>query len=536
MRILNTSQMREADQRTITQMGVPAMRLMEHAGRAVVATMLQRWPAIGESRVAIVCGRGNNGGDGFVVARLLALRGSDVCVYLGGRSDQLDGAARTNLLALASYDVPVHEVFESSAWRASFPEVTSSDVIVDALFGTGLTRPLGEPWITMVRDLNNLNVPIVAIDLPSGLCGDTAELIGEAIDAEVTVALGALKPPLVVTPGSMQAGEVVVADIGIPARVIDGLDRPVTSLSTRADAAGFLKARARDIHKGDCGRVLIVAGSARKSGAARLAAAGALRSGAGLVTVATPRGCQQTVSAWMPEYMTLGLEETPLGEVAAGAAELVLEQRCDVLAVGPGLGQGPDVELLVRTLVERTAASLVLDADALNVCARDATTLVGRDGRDLIITPHPGEMARLVGISVEDVQTHRIEVARDFAMERQIHVVLKGAGTVVATPGGEVWVNATGNPGMATGGAGDVLTGMVAAWLAQLVDADAACRVAACLHGIAGDLAAAAKSQPGLIASDIVNYLGDGVLALLDRQSGEERYDAHGLCALTGNV
>ena len=514
MRVLNTAQMGAADQRTIDEIGIPSVVLMENAGRQVVAAMEQQLGPLAAQRAAVVCGKGNNGGDGFVVARVLEAKGVETRVYLLVPASDIQGDARVNLSALDAVGVPVVDVAEPDAWAAELSEITASDVVVDALFGTGLTRPVDGHWRTVVGDLNACGVPIVSVDLPSGLSADTARLIGETIDASLTVTLGAPKLPLLVPPAATQAGHVVVADIGIPDTVLETLDGPRVEVINSAWARGQVVPRSDDIHKGDCGRVLVVAGSTGKTGAAQLAALGALRSGAGLVTVATPRVCQSVVSTLMPEYMTVGLAHTADGVVSADAVETILAERCDVLAVGPGLGQSAGARAFVRALVDRTRMPLVLDADGLNAFADDAAGLVGRDGRDLVITPHPGEMARLMGTTVDHVQTHRVEVARELATTRALYVVLKGARTVVATPQGTVLINVTGNPGMATAGTGDVLAGVVAAWLARLLDAETACALGVFLHGLAGDLAAAEQSEVALIASDLADHLGPAVLAL----------------------
>ena len=514
MRILTTAQMRDADRRTIDEVGILSAVLMETAGRQVVAAMEGHLPALVDHRVAVVCGKGNNGGDGFVVARVLEARGIETRVYLTASASEVTGDAAANLSALGALGLPVVELAAPEAWVAHLPDIAACDLIVDALFGIGLARPLDGYWRTVVADLNATGVPIVSVDLPSGLSADTPRLIGATIDATLTVTLGAPKVSLLLPPAAIQAGDVVVADVGIPHFVIETLDGPRLEVVTRTRARGLILPRPDDIHKGDCGRVLIVAGSTGKTGAARLAAVGALRSGAGLVTVATPRACQQAVSALMPEYMTLGLDDTVDGTVSARAIETVLAERCDVLAVGPGLGRGEGARALVRALVARSTVPMVLDADGLNAFADDPTELNGREGHDLIVTPHPGEMARLTGTTVDHVQTHRVEVARELATTRQIYVVLKGAGTLVATPDGAVLVNLTGNPGMATGGTGDVLTGVVAAWLAQLVDTEAACALGVFLHGLAGDLAAAEQGEVALIASDLAAQLGPAVLDL----------------------
>jgi NAD(P)H-hydrate epimerase len=334
----------------------------------------------------------------------------------------------------------------------------------------------------------------------------------------MTVTLAAPKIPLVLPPADRHAGDLVIADIGIPLPVLDDVEGPYIELLTRESMRDLVPARAADSNKGDFGRVLIIAGSVGRSGAAHLAAMGALRSGAGLVTIATPRSCAPVIAAMAPEYMTVPLEETVAGMVDYAALDRVLDLRADVIAVGPGLGQSPGTAAFVQGLLERTGVPLVLDADALNAFAGEPERLVGRDGLDVVITPHPGEMARLLNISVEAVQHSRLQHATEFAASHRLHVVLKGHRTIIAGPDNRAFVNLTGNAGMATGGTGDLLTGMIAAWFAQLLDAEAACKLAVYLHGTAGDLAEADEGDVALIAGDVASHLGDAVLELTARR------------------
>lgn len=518
MRILNAAQMREADRVTIHDIGIPSIVLMENAGRQVVSALEALVDDLYERSVAVLAGRGNNGGDGFVVARTLHQRGIDTTVFVVGAVSAITGDARINLDVLGRLGVTVVEVADEGAWELHFSEIGQHDLIIDALFGTGLKSALSGLYETVVADVNGSGITVVSIDLPSGLSADTADLIGDAIEASLTVTLGAPKLPLVLPPGEQKAGEVVIADIGIPLGVIESLDGPRIDLLTRDGLRHLVAPRAPDAYKGDFGRVLMVAGSVGKTGAAALAARGALRSGAGLVTVACPRSCQPVVASLGVEYMTEPLDETPAGTVHFSAAEAVLAFRADALAMGPGLGSGEGVTTFVREVVEKSEVPLVLDADALNAFADEPTLLVGREGRDVIITPHPGEMARLVGASVEDVQNHRLGLAADFARRHRLYVVLKGYRTLIATPAGTVFVNPTGSPGMATGGTGDVLTGMLAAWLAQLLDAEAACRVAVYLHGLAGELADADAGEVSMTAGDLADHIGDAVLEFTARR------------------
>ena len=518
MRVLNSQQMREADRQTIDEIGIPSIVLMENAGRQAVAAMEAAFEDIASSKVGVLCGRGNNGGDGFVVARTLAQRGIEAIVFLLGSVADVRGDARTNLEVLGRIGLTVVEIANAQEWELHFSEVSECDLIVDAIAGTGFHGQLTGLLETVVADVNGLGAPVVAIDLPTGLSADSHELEGDAIEASMTVTLAAPKIPLVLPPADAYAGDLVIADIGIPAAVIEELDGPWVEILTRERLRELVPARAADSHKGDFGRVLVVAGSMGRTGAAHLAALGALRSGAGLVTVASPRSVVPIVAAMMPEYMTEPLEETAAGTVDFTAVERVLDMKADVIAMGPGLGQDPSTAAFVQAIVERAGVPLVLDADALNAFGGDSERLMGRDGVDVIITPHPGEMARLLGVSVEQVQSDRLEHAREFAAAHRVHVVLKGHRTVIASPDARSFVNLTGNAGMATGGTGDLLTGMIAAWFAQILDAEGACKLAVYLHGSAGDLAEADEGENALIATDIAARLGDALLELTARR------------------
>lgn len=513
MRVLTAAQMRAADRSAIDMHGVPSLELMERAGGAVVAAMDAHLAERLGDPVTILCGRGNNGGDGWVVARMLRQRGHDVAGLLFGRRGAVAGDARVSLDAAVRAGVPLAEVDDADAWAPQRPRLVRSGVVVDALFGTGLNRPLAGLLGVVVRDVNGAGVPVVSIDLPSGLVGDAApgRDSGPFLRATLTVTLAAPKLPLVLAPAC--AGTLVVADIGIPAGVIAALDGPRIELLEEAALRARLPRRAPDAHKGDFGRVTIVAGALGKTGAAQLAGLGALRAGAGLVTVATPASCLGMV-ARVPEYMTLGLPDRD-GVVTGEGLDALLAGPVDVMAAGPGLGTGPGPRAVVHALLDRRVpVPLVLDADALNVCADEPARLRGRPEAPVVITPHPGEMARLAETTTADIQRDRIGAARGFAVEHQVYVVLKGARTLVADPAGTVWINTTGNPGMATGGSGDVLTGVVAAWLAQVADVPAAVTLAVHLHGLAGDLAVRSVGETALIAGDIAGHLGRAVAAL----------------------
>ncbi len=518
MRVLNTQQMREADRRTIDEIGIPSIVLMENAGRQAVAAMEAAFDDLATSHVGVLCGRGNNGGDGFVVARTLVQRGVETSVFLLGSVADVRGDARTNLEVLGRIGLTVVEITNAQEWELHSSEISRCELIVDAVLGTGFHGQLSGLLETVVADVNGLGVPIVAIDLPTGLSADSHEVEGEAIEASMTVTLAAPKIPLVLPPADSHGGDLVIADIGIPLPILDDVDGPYIELLTRERMRELVPARAADSHKGDFGRVLVIAGSVGRSGAAHLAALGALRSGAGLVTIATPRSCLPIVAAMAPEYMTEPLEETAAGTVDYAALERVIDFQADVIAVGPGLGRAPGTVAFVHGLIERAGVPLVVDADALNAFQEEPDRLMGRDGVDVIITPHPGEMARLLGTTVESVQRDRLQHATEFAAAHRVHVVLKGHRTIIAGPDNRAFVNLTGNAGMATGGTGDLLTGMIAAWCAQLLDPEAACKLAVYLHGTAGDLAEADEGEVSLVAGDILDRLGDAIMELTARR------------------
>jgi hydroxyethylthiazole kinase-like uncharacterized protein yjeF len=524
MRVLNSAQMRQADRRAIEEIGIPSLVLMENAGRQVVAAIEAMHGELLDQQVAVLCGRGNNGGDGFVVARTLMQHGIGVSVFLIGRVGDVRGDARTNLDILGRLGLTVVEIDDGQAWELHFSEVRECALIVDAIFGTGLNAPVTGLVESVIADINASGITVVSIDLPSGLSADASTPVGASIEADTTITLGAPKVPLVLPPGENRCGDIVIADIGIPVEVLDGLDGPRIALLTRSAMRELVTPRAAESHKGDFGRVLIVAGSPGKTGAAHLAAQGALRSGAGLVTVATPASCQSVVAAMGPEYMTEALAESARADgLDPQYVEALLEIARDVVALGPGLGQAAGTQQFITALVDRASMPLVIDADGLNAFVAHPDRLAGREGRDVIITPHPGEMARLVGMTTEEVQASRMEVARNFAIAHHVYVVLKGHRTLVATPDDRVFINPTGNPGMATGGTGDVLTGMIAAWLAQLLDAEAACKLAVYLHGMAGDLAEAEESDVAMTATDLTAHIGDAILELTARRKAAER-------------
>lgn len=522
--VLTAAEMGQADRRTTEEVGVPGAVLMENAGAAVADAIRRRYPAA--RRPVVLCGRGNNGGDGFVVAcRLLDLQPA---VYIAGSRQDTKGDARLHLAAYERLGGTVTELADEAAWQAARAAMGGADLIVDALLGTGLREAPSGLMARIIGDLAEMppsGAPIVSVDIPSGLSSDTGEAGWKTVRAALTVTFAAPKYGHVLPPACDRVGELVVADIGIPAAVLTGTGTRLWQLEAR-DAAAVYGPRKPDAHKGTFGHVLVVAGSVGKSGAAILCAGGALRAGAGLVTVATPAPALPLVAAGRAELMT---EPLPVGgngglDGDALARAIALVEGKDAVVLGPGLGQDAATRDFIRGFVAKCAAPLVIDADGLNALASERATrgsaaasaavMLSKRARPTVVTPHPGEMARLVGSDAAHVQHARLDVARAFAAQSHAVVVLKGHRTVVADPDGRAAVNPTGNPGMATGGTGDVLSGILGALLARGRETWPTAAAAVYVHGLAGDVAARRLGQESLLAGDVIEGLPEAIRSL----------------------
>jgi ADP-dependent NAD(P)H-hydrate dehydratase / NAD(P)H-hydrate epimerase len=529
MKILSAAEMREVDRLTTERYGVPSLTLMENAATRTVEAAESRFGSLTGTRALVICGRGNNGGDGAAVARIIHSIGASVDLLLLGTVAEARGDARINLDRARALGSDPRFRFAEIADSAALDEAVREheyDICLDAIFGTGLTRPATGLFEAAIDFINRLGdaVPVVAVDIPSGLPSDSSEPIGPAVRAKLTVTFTAPKIANIFPPASDQNGELVVSPIGSPDELVDSCGSRLT-LIDRAIIAGWLRASRRGDHanKGDVGKVLIVAGSRGKTGAACLAGEAAMRAGCGLVTVATAASSQLVLaSRLMVECMTEALSETSGGSISHEAAERALElaDERDVLAIGPGLGSSDEsTRAFVRAVASLCRNPIVIDADGLNCLAPWPASLRGTGERPIVITPHPGEMARLIESTVSDVVKRRIEVAREFAVAHNLSLVLKGSPTVVGAPDGEVFVNRTGNSGMASGGTGDVLTGIVASLIAQKPDDPIrAVASAVYLHGLAGDLAASRAGVRAMVASDIISHLGGAFI-----QTGGER-------------
>ena len=510
MRILSAESMREVDRTAIEDLGIPSMVLMENAAIGVVDAIGDIY---GEAESAVIfCGPGNNGGDGLAIARHLAVRGYEVRIFLmTGRPDRgLRGDSEVQLGICRRQGLHIRDIESEEDLIEALEHARESDLIVDALFGTGLARPLEGLFAELVEELNDLEVPIVAVDLPSGLNGSRSTPLGTHVQADLTVTFAAPKMAHVFPPASEAVGELVVADLGIPPELVDEVEEAggALYLLREEELVDLLPPREPGTHKGDYGHALIVAGSPGKGGAAILAARAAVRAGAGLVTAAVPEAVVNVVDLGSIESMTLGLPSRHSGQLAASAADRVLAaaEGKSVLALGPGLGQEEETAEAIRRIALETTLPLVLDADGINAFAGRAGDLGEREA-ETVLTPHPGELGRLLGIPTAEVQADRIGSVRRAAAETGAVVVLKGYRTLVATPEGEINVNPTGNPGMASGGTGDVLTGLIAGLIAQGLEVLDAALLGVYLHGLAGDLAAIEAGEVGMTAGDLLGFL-----------------------------
>jgi NAD(P)H-hydrate epimerase len=523
VKVLTASEMREVDRVTIEDLGVLGLILMENAGRSVVQVIEERFRRWERERIVILCGKGNNGGDGFVVARHLRMRGYVPQVVLLADPSVLKGDARTNYDILLKSDITPAVARNVDEWARLRPELFGTTMIVDALLGTGLTGPVEGFLLEVIRDVNASfgHVPVVSVDIPSGLGSDSGELLGESLRARCTVTFTAPKRGQVLPPSCERIGELIVVPIGTPRYVFSGNPEINMNLLGEEDLSAFVHPRAADSHKGSFGHVLVVGGSRGKSGAAALAALGALNAGAGLVTVATASGVLPLVAGAAPAIMMEPLPETDAGSISLAAFDYgrfaAVAAGKSVLAIGPGVSTNPStVEFVRRVIKDFPQIPIVIDADGLNAFGGAADLLGGETStrpRKLVLTPHPGEMARLAGITNSQVQADRVGVARAFATKHRVHLVLKGHRTLIADPGGQVYVNPTGNPGMSTAGTGDVLTGIIAGLLAQHPDAPVEKVVCAAVywHGAAGDAVEARKGQLSLTATDLLDALPEAL-------------------------
>ncbi len=505
MKVVTGETMQRMDRRAIEEFGIPGIDLMENAGRRCAAAILERFgPAAGRMAL-IVAGKGNNGGDGYVIARLLRQDGWEVRTVVLALREEIAGDAKANLDLL---DPATVTFSPPPAGLAPFVQyLERASVIVDALFGTGLKSEVQGSFAEVINLLNDAQKPVVAVDIPSGIDAGSGRVLGVAVKADLTVTFALAKLGHILHPGAELCGELRVVDIGIPAQV--AADAEGYDFVDHEAACRLVRPRDRKAHKGSFGHCLVIAGSTGKTGAAAMAANSAVRAGSGLVTLAVPECLNAILEMKTTEAMTLPLPDSGTGRLMQDSAPILLEAigGKSAVALGPGVSWHPDTARLLRHLVSEIGLPLVIDADGLNALSEDPGILQRKRSSSVVLTPHPGEMARLTGASTAAIEADRITAARSFAEEHGVSLILKGARTVIAAPDGQIAINGSGNPGMASGGMGDVLTGILASLLGQGYQAFDACRLGVFIHGHAADLVAADKGEIGMSAVDVQERL-----------------------------
>ncbi|BEQ13106.1 NAD(P)H-hydrate dehydratase [Desulfoferula mesophila] len=513
MILVTAEQMRSCDRRTIEEIGLPGLVLMENAAQGAVRVLVDQVGELEGVPVAVLAGRGNNGGDGLAMARILANQGALCDVYLLAETGALKGDAATNLRVAQACGVRVVEAPDEAGLEALSGEIARHELFIDALLGTGLSKPVSGRYRAAIELLNQLEAPVLAVDIPSGLCADTGAVLGAAVVADFTVTFGLVKQGLILD-GAGHSGELFLVDISIPPAVEDDLE--VECHLLEADlAAALVNPRPAGAHKGSFGHLLVLGGSPGKSGAPCLAAMGGLRAGAGLVTACLPEELNLAAEIKLTAAMTRPLAQSSQGGLALEVLPTVLELMadCQALVLGPGLGREGDCLELARRLWAQCPGSLVVDADGLFALA-DGWGKVACGAAQAVITPHPGEAARLLGLTTAQVQADRLGAARALASVGGVVAVLKGAHTIIAEPGGAAWINPTGGPLLASGGSGDVLAGVIGGLMAQGLGSLEAALVGCFVHGLAADLAAEEYGERGLAAEELADWLPRAFAAL----------------------
>ena len=506
MYIATSQEMRNIDRRAEEEYGIPSIVLMENAARGVVKVAGELIGAVKDKKITVFAGKGNNGGDGLAAARHLHNEGANVYVFLLSEAEVLKGDGEINLRIARKMDIPI---FGSNQYNRDMltSRIKESDLIIDAMLGTGLSSEVRGGYKDVIEMINRSGKPTIAVDIPTGINADTGEIMGIGIKASATVTFALPKRAHFLFPGPEYTGKLHVVDISIPFKAIEQ-EGIYLQLITEEWIKKTLTPRPPDSHKGTFGHAVVIAGSIGKGGAAAMTALGALRSGAGLVTLGLPASVQSIVAGNMPEIMTAPLPETYNKTISFTAIEPIMEliKDKDVVAIGPGLTTNKDTQTVVRKLIKELHIPIVIDADGLNALVGYVDTLKERES-PTVLTPHPGEMARLIGKTSADVQRDRIGIARTFALDYKVYLVLKGAHTVIAEPSGKVYISTTGNPGMATGGTGDVLTGVIAGLIAQRYSVSEAVRIGVFVHGLAGNIGANRRGMMGMIAGDLIDSL-----------------------------
>jgi NAD(P)H-hydrate epimerase len=511
MYLVTANEMQEMDRQTIESFGLPGRVLMENAARGATRFLLEQFKSLANKKVAVVAGLGNNGGDGFVMARYLAQKGIRVSVYLLSQSHKVRGDAAANLKLLSPLNIPVIEIPDQESFSVHKTAMRHHHIWVDAILGTGLKSDVKGFFKEIIDFINNSNKPVFAVDIPSGLNSDTGQPCGVCIRANATATFAFAKTGHILFPGAIYTGNLEIVDIGVPTHIADNV-RPLQFLLTPDLIHTVFQPRPPDVHKGHFGHLLVIAGSPGKTGAAAMTAISAMRTGAGLVTLGIPASLNAILETQVIEAMTHPLPETGdgiLGEVSFNKImDLLADKKC--LTIGPGIGTALETKTLVHRLIKDSTKPIVVDADGLNSLVGHTEILTNLNV-PVILTPHPGEMARLIDTTSGDVQKDRIGCARNFAENFNTHLVLKGARTVIAHPDGRVFINPTGNSGMASGGMGDVLTGIIAGFISQGHSPELAAHAGVYLHGAVADSLAENSGPFGYLATEVMNAIPEQI-------------------------
>jgi len=515
MYLVTAAEMQEMDRLTIESHGIPGLELMESAGKGAARMLLAQFADRLKAGVGIICGKGNNGGDGFVIARYLAGQGIRVTVYLLAKTSAIKGDAAVNLKRLAPLSIPVIEIPDEDLFSKTISGLSQHGLLVDAILGTGLSSNVRGFFKSVIDYINRSSTPVFAVDIPSGLNSDTGQPCGTCIRAQATATFALPKIGHFSYPGAEYTGKLEIIDIGIPDAVLEAV-RPKQHLLTSVRIRNLLQPRSADTHKGRTGHLLVVAGSVGKTGAAALTAGSAMRAGAGLVTLSIAESLHPIAETLVLEVMTTPLTESRYGVLGDAAVDdikkLAAGKTC--LAIGPGIGQAAETRSLIQKIITQIELPMVIDADGLNNLMGQ-TQLLKNLRTPAVLTPHPGEMARLINATAAEVQQNRLKCARDFATNFNVHVVLKGAATVIAHPDGKAYINPTGNSGMASGGMGDVLTGVLAGFITQGLTPEAAAHAAVYLHGAAADTLAKTIGPFGYLAGEVMNAIPGEIKQLI---------------------
>lgn len=507
MKIPTVMQMQSIDRNASREYEIPGIVLMENAGLKIVEVIKEVLPSLSGKRVIILAGKGNNGGDGFVVARHLHNNGAKAVTFFLGAPEQLPEEALCNYRILNKIKAQVWQLNNEKNIEKLQLALLKADLVVDALYGSGFKGLVAGFEAEVIKTVNESKVPVISVDIPSGVEADTGLVIGQAIKAKYTVTFALPKLGLLLEPGSTYAGQLTISDISIPADLLVDADMK-TNLLTDKLVQTFIKPRPREVFKGSFGYLLAIGGSIGMSGAIIMTAQAALKSGAGIVTAAVPESILNIVAGATPEVMTIPLPQTMAAQISTAAVPQLINymHKATVCTIGPGMGRYPEARDIVSLILKESDLPVVIDADGLIALKDDISMLTNRSA-PVVLTPHPGEFAQLTTLTVEEVQENRIEVAREFAQKWDVILVLKGNKTIVALPDGEVFVNLTGNPGMATAGSGDVLAGIIGGFIAQGLEAANAALVGVYIHGLTGDRAVLDQGQRGMVAGDLIKYL-----------------------------